>query len=201
MTLQRGAGWWCGISVLLAAGALLAHGRVSDAIDWQPLLAWSEPWRWWSAAWVHLSDLHLHANLAGTLLVALLGVASDVPVRAAMAWLIAWPLTQLGLLAQPALAHYGGLSGVLHAGVAVVAMQLMIEGPRRRRLIGVTVFAGLALKLFSETPWVGPVQHPQGIDIATVPLAHVSGAVSGGLIACALLLGAQRPRLRIGSHD
>jgi rhomboid family GlyGly-CTERM serine protease len=200
VTLRRGAGWWCGISALLAAGALLAHGRLSDAIDWQPLLAWSEPWRWWSAVWVHFSDLHLYANLAAVLLVALLGVASDVPMRAAMAWLIAWPFTQLGLLVQPALAHYGGLSGVLHAGVAVVAMQLMIEGPRRRRLLGVALCAGLALKLFSETPWVGPVQHPQGIDIATVPLAHVSGALSG-LIACALLLGTQRPLVATGSND
>jgi rhomboid family GlyGly-CTERM serine protease len=192
VTLHRGTGWWCGVSALLAAGALLAYGRVSDAIDWQPALAWSEPWRWWSAVWVHFSDLHLHANLAGALLVALLGLASDVPMRAAMAWLIAWPLTQLALVAQPGLAHYGGLSGVLHAGVAVVAMQLIIEGPRRRRLLGVALFAGVALKLLSETPWIGPVQHPQGIDIATVPLAHVTGAVSG-LVACAVLLGAQRP--------
>jgi rhomboid family GlyGly-CTERM serine protease len=201
VTLNRGAGWWCGISALLAAGAWLAYGREPGAIDWQPLLAWSEPWRWWSAAWVHLSDLHLHANLAGALLVALLGLASDVPLRAAMAWLVAWPLTQLGLLAQPALAHYGGLSGVLHAGVAVVAVQLMIEGPRRRRWLGIGLLAGLALKLISEAPWEGVVQHPQGIDVATVPFAHVSGAVSG-LLACALLLGiTQRPPGAITRHD
>jgi rhomboid family GlyGly-CTERM serine protease len=201
LTLSRGVGWWCGISVLLCAGAMIVHDRAADAIDWQPLLAWSQPWRWWSAAWVHLSDLHLQANLAGTLLVAMLGVASDVPLRAAMAWLVAWPLTQLGLLAEPALAHYGGLSGVLHAGVAVVAVQLMIEGPGRRRWIGAALLAGLAVKLISEAPWDGVVQHPQHLDIPTVPLAHVSGVVSG-LIACALLLGiTQRPPATAGRHD
>ncbi len=183
---------WCGISMLLACGALLAHNRASHAIDWQPLLAWSQPWRWWSAAWVHLSDMHLHANLAGTALVAMLGVASDVPSRAAMAWLVAWPLTHLGLLTIPALAHYGGLSGVLHAGVAVVALQLLIEGPRRRRWLGAALLGGLALKLIAEAPWEDVVQPARGLDIATVPLAHVSGAVSG-LIACLLLLGIVRP--------
>jgi rhomboid family GlyGly-CTERM serine protease len=199
VTLHRGAGWWCGVSALLVTGALIAHGRVADAIDWQPGLAWSEPWRWWSAAWVHFSDLHLRVNLAGALLVALLGFASDVPMRAAMAWLIAWPLTQLALVAQPGVAHYGGLSGVLHAGVAVVTMQLIIEGPRRRRLLGVALFAGLVLKLLSETPWLGPVQHSQGMDIPVVPLAHVTGAVSGW-VTCAVLLGARRPLATTGGN-
>lgn len=200
MRWYRGTAWWCGVSALLAIGALSAHGRASEAIDWQPGLAWSEPWRWWSAAWVHFSDLHLQANLAGALLVALLGVASGVPMRAAMAWLIAWPLTQLGLLVQPALAHYGGLSGVLHAGVAVVAVQLLIEGPPRRRWLGGALLVGLALKLLSETPWIGPVQHPQGIDIGTVPLAHVMGAAAG-CVACALLLGTQRPVAAASGND
>jgi len=200
LTLPRGAAWWCGVAALLAVGALLAHGRLSDAIDWQPALAWTQPWRLWSAAWVHFSDLHLQANLAGALLVALLGIAADVPMRAAMAWLVAWPLTQLGLLAQPALAHFGGLSGVLHAGVAVVAALLIIEGPRRRRWLGVALLAGLAIKLLTETPWGAPVQQRDGLDVAVAPLSHVTGVVSG-LVACTLLLGMQRLHPAAAAHE
>ena len=38
---------------------------------------------------------------------------------------LARPLTQLGLLMRPDLLHYGGLSGVLHAGVAAAALWLV----------------------------------------------------------------------------
>ena len=187
----RGAAAWCGVAALLAAGALLV--RFSNAgpaallaIDWQPGLVFSQPWRAWSAVWVHYSDLHLAANLAGSVLVAALGWAAPLPPRAALAWLAAWPLTQLGLLLQPALAHYGGLSGVLHAGVAVGAVQLVREGLRRRRLLGVAILSGLVLKVLLEAPWAGPLAYPPGWDIATAPLAHASGLVAG-LIASMLL--------------
>ncbi|HEX7382930.1 MAG TPA: rhombosortase, partial [Burkholderiaceae bacterium] len=133
--------------------------------------------------WVHYSALHLGANLAGCALVAALGVAARVPPRAALAWLLAWPATQLGLLLVPALGHYGGLSGVLHAGVAVVAVGLLLEGPRRRRMLGLAILAGLALKVLLEAPWAGPLAHPPGWDIATAPPAHASGLVAGTLAA------------------
>ena len=56
--------------------------------------------------------------------------------RCVAAWACAWPLTQLGLLVRPDLLHYGGLSGVLHAGAAIVALHLVWRGARLRRLIG-----------------------------------------------------------------
>ena len=69
---------------------------------------------------MHFSELHLAANLAGCVLVAALGLTARVPTRCVVAWALAWPALHLGLWVQPALTHYGGLSGVLHAGVAVV---------------------------------------------------------------------------------
>ena len=60
------------------------------------------------------------ANMLGLVVVAVLGRVAQVPAVVALAWLVSWPLLHLALLMQPALAHYGGLSGVLHAGVAVV---------------------------------------------------------------------------------
>jgi len=165
------------------AGALLAWNVDSRRIDWQPALAATQPWRALSAAFVHYSALHLGANLAGAALVGALGHAARVPLRSVIAWGVAWPLTQFGLLLQPALLHYGGLSGVLHAGVAVVAVHLVCAGSVSQRRIGVAMLAVLIVKVLSETPWAGPLRHPAGWDIAVAPLAHASGGAMGALCA------------------
>jgi rhomboid family GlyGly-CTERM serine protease len=174
---------WAGLALLLAAAAVLASRMAPTAIDWQPALASAEPWRALSAVAVHYSRLHLVANLAGAALVAALGVAAQVPARCVVAWCVAWPLTQFGLLLQPALTHYGGLSGVLHAGVAVVATELIVNAHGARRGVAVALLAGLVLKVGGESPWSAALRHPAGWDIAVAPLAHASGLVAG--VACA----------------
>jgi len=179
--------------VLAAAGALLAIAADPALLRWQPELAGAQPWRWVTAAWVHLSPLHLAANLLGTALVAALGLAAGCGHRAAGAWALAWPLTHLGLLAQPALHQYGGLSGLLHAGVAVAAWQLLRADRGRRQAIGAALAAGLLLKLLLEAPWQGPLRRVPGWDIAIAPLAHATGAAAGWL--CALACGVGRRRL------
>jgi rhomboid family GlyGly-CTERM serine protease len=184
---------WCAIAAVLSAGALLVQGTPGAALDWQPARIWTDPWRWWSAAWVHLSRLHLAANLAGAALVAGLGLVADVPMRGVVAWLAAWPLTHLALAIDPALAHYGGMSGVLHAAVAVIAVQLIFEGARARRWLGVALLAGLVVKVMMEAPWTGPVQHPPGWDIPIAPLAHATGTFIGAA-AAALLFSVARTR-------
>lgn len=169
---------WLLLAAAAAAGSLIAWFLPASTLDWQPALAFAEPWRWVTGAFVHWSPLHLAANLAGAAVLAAFGHAAALPRRAALAWALAWPATQGALLAQPALAHYGGLSGVLHAGVAVVAVHLLPR-PGRARWIGGAVLAGLALKLLLERPWAGPLAHPAGWDIAVAPLAHAAGAVAG----------------------
>ncbi|RVT52474.1 rhombosortase [Rubrivivax albus] len=180
---------WLSLCALAAAGACIAWLAPAMALDWQPAQVTAEPWRLWTAAFVHWSPLHLAANLAGCAVLAALGAAAALPWRAALAWGLAWPLTHAALLAQPALAHYGGLSGVLHAGVAVVAVAL-IARQGRERAIGAAIAFGLLAKLLLERPWAGPLAHPAGWDIAVAPLAHAAGAMAGTL--CALVLGLGR---------
>ncbi|MEP7056833.1 MAG: rhombosortase [Caldimonas sp.] len=183
---------WAGLAALLATAAIVLSGIDATALDWQPALALREPWRAFSAVAVHYSALHLAANLAGTALVAALGVAARVPARMVGAWACAWPLTQLGLLARPDLLHYGGLSGVLHAGAAVVATHLLLRGPPARRLIGAALAAGLVVKVFGEAPWGSPLRISTDWDFATAPLAHASGLVAG--VVCALVAAVSRRR-------
>lgn len=180
----RSRAWWA-VALALVAGSLAMGFADASRFDWQPGLAWQQPWRWWSAAWVHWSQAHLAANLLGTLLVALLGWRAGCGRSDAVAWFAAWPLTQLALLAQPALLRYGGLSGVLHAGIVVAAFALLLSGRGARRALGAAIVAGVVLKLLLEQPWQGPLQIRPGWDIAIAPAAHVSGALAGAVSAAA----------------
>lgn len=186
---------WLGVGLLLVVPSLLIAlrpGLARMALAWVPALVWSEPWRWWSAAWVHLSTRHLLANLAGAALLLLLGWVARLPREAAWAWALAWPLTHLGLLLAPDLLRYSGLSGVLHAGVAVAAVALVREAALRRdRVLGALLLAGLCAKVLGERAWAHTLVTPPGWDIAVAPLAHASGTVCGALAA--LLLVRSRP--------
>ena len=178
---------WAALAVLLVLGSLLAWAAPATLLDWQPAQAGTEPWRAWSAAFVHWSALHLGANLGAAAAVAAFGWAAGMPPRATLAWAAAWPLAHLGLLLRPELAHYGGLSGVLHGGVAVAVLWLLVRGRGRRRTIGGLIGVGLAAKLLLEEPWGPALRHAAGWDIALAPLAHATGALAG-LLCAALAL-------------
>jgi rhomboid family GlyGly-CTERM serine protease len=182
-------GWWS-VAAALALGSVAALWVDVQRLDWQPGLAWTQPWRWWSGAWVHWSLGHLGANLAGTALIAALGARARADRADAWAWLAAWPLTQLGLLLQPSLLHYGGLSGVLHAGVVIAALGLVQREAGLRCAVGALILGGVALKVGLEQPWQGGLRHAAGWDLAIAPAAHLSGAVTG--LVCGLAAAAWR---------
>jgi rhomboid family GlyGly-CTERM serine protease len=187
---------WAAVSIGLALAALALWPAPREALDWQPALALMQPWRLWTAALVHLSPLHLLANLLGCAVVATFGLVAGVPRSAIWAWLAAWPLTHAALALQPQLLHYGGLSGLLHAGVAVVALHVAWRDNGQRRVIGGAVLVGLAAKLLLEQAWLGPTQAAPGWDIRIAPLAHLSGTLAG-LLCSALaqaLVSASRRR-------
>ncbi|MBL8326907.1 MAG: rhombosortase [Rubrivivax sp.] len=188
----------------LAAGSVIAWWLPAAALDWQPEAALAQPWRLVTAAWVHWSPLHLGANLAAAVVVAALGCAARLPAAAALAWALAWPLTHAGLWAQPALARYGGASGVLHAAVAVAACWLVATRRGPARGVGGAIAAGLAAKVLLEQPWRGPLAHAAGWDIAVAPWAHASGAlagVAGALMVAGLSGWMSRPGWRGQSRD
>lgn len=182
------------LALALATGSLLVWVQpvaVQAALQWRPELAWREPWRAFTSALLHWSPQHLIANLAGCAVVGLLGLAARLSWREALAWLLAWPLTQFGLLIEPGLDRFGGLSGVLHAGVAVavVAMLRMRAAHGRERVIGLLIGIGLLAKVAAERPLSGPpLRHWDGWNIAIAPLAHLTGVVAGVICAVAVTL-------------
>lgn len=180
---------WAALAAVLALASVLALWLPASWLDWQPDLAVHEPWRSFTAAFVHWSDQHLVANLFAAAVVGAYGWAAQVPRALTLAWLASWPLSHAMLLVRPELAHYGGLSGMLHGGVAITCLWLLTHDRGGRRVVGGLVTLGLFIKLTTETPWGPALQHPQEWDIAVVPLAHTTGALAGFVCgALALLL-------------
>ena len=179
---------WGLVAALLCGFALVGWSLPRESLDWQPALAFTQPWRAFTAVAVHYNGIHLAGTLAGAVLTGALGVAAQVPARLVWAWLVAWPLTQFGLLIKPELLHYGGASGVVHAGVAAVIVCLLIRGPRAQRLIGAAMLIGILIKVLGETPWGPALRHPEGWGIAVAPIAHATGALAGAVCALIALL-------------
>jgi rhomboid family GlyGly-CTERM serine protease len=171
---------WLALCAAFAALSLLAWPFPREALDWQPSLAASQPWRTLTAAFVHWTPIHLAANLAGCAVLALLGHRAALGQSEALAGLIALPLTQLALLLRPDLQRYAGLSGELHALVAIAALTL-ISRAGRERLIGAAIAVGLAIKLVFEHPLGPALRATEGFDFMVAPAAHLSGVLAGAL--------------------
>lgn len=182
---RAGPALWVGAALLLSLPALVTGPGAAPAIDWQPAHAWDEPWRLWSAAWVHLNARHLAGNLVGTTLVAALGWVARVPPRATLAWMLAWPLTHCALALGSPPAHYGGLSGVLHAGVVIAADGLWRgvapDTTATARRIGLALLAGTVLKVLLEAPFSATPPWSPWLGITVAPMAHAGGVAAGWL--------------------
>lgn len=137
-------------------------------------------WTWWTSAWLHGSQLHLSRNLIALGLIALLGAVTRASALSAAIWCMVWPLTQLGMVIQsPPLQSYIGLSGVLHGGVAVMAMQQIVDTQSTYlKQIGWFIAIGLSLKIIMENPWSQPITHPNGSDIAVATWGHLTGYIA-----------------------
>lgn len=184
------------LSQRAASGIALADSPLLAQLDWRVPQWQTQPWRLWTAALVHWSDAHLGVNLLGCVALLAWGNAAALGRRQTLAWLLAWPLTHLLLGTDPSLTRYGGLSGLLHAGVAVGAWALVWHSLGRRRLVGALVLAGLVLKQVTEVPmlahWFGlePLALARALPGApqfqVASYAHWCGVLAGVLCAAAV---------------
>ena len=176
-----------------------------DQLDPQPIASW------WATAWLHGSSPHLWRNVAGTGLLALLGWLMRPAPRAALAWGLAWPLTHVGMLLEPTLSSYVGLSGVLHAGLVCLAlppaMTLWRRRPadrtapkRRDAWVGLALLVALAWKIPLENPWAHGLMASASSAINVAPWAHFSGCMAGALATMSVALLCRRPDLT-PTHD
>lgn len=183
---------WLSLCVLHAVASMLVWWA-GDAWAWE--LTWradtwlSRPWTLWTTAWVHINTPHLIGNQLAVGALAAAAWLMRPHAGASLAWLVAWPLLPPMLLWWPQVGYYVGLSGLVHAAVAVLAMHLVLGEmciPKARRW-GWMLLTGLAAKLLIERAWLWPVVWHDAADMSIVQVAHLSGAALGAVLALGLL--------------
>ncbi|MBX3608423.1 MAG: hypothetical protein KF871_00890 [Hydrogenophaga sp.] len=180
------------------------HGVLSMLLWWarEPvvqLLIWRadgwllQPWTLLTSAWVHLSTPHLIGNQLALGALTAAGWVLRPPTSATWAWGLSWPLTQLSLDLWPQVGYAVGLSGVLHAGLMVLAMHLLLGPmPRPLRTWGAGLALGVLVKLFIEHAWGQPVVWDPSDEMSIVQAAHLSGAFWGAMLGALSALRAWR---------
>ncbi|MET4578270.1 rhomboid family intramembrane serine protease [Ottowia thiooxydans] len=174
----------CTLLVLASAGLWIAavKGVVSpQLLAWQPALWKSAPWTLWTAPLEHFVFAHALANNLALVLLAVLGSLVSAQPRDALALLLAWPLSTLGLLLWPEVGGYYGLSGLVHAAAAVLTLRALSSSATSR--IGQWMAIGLLLKLALEHGWAMPVGFESSWGFNVVFAAHLTGAVAGSAMA------------------
>ena len=176
---------WPGLCLALGLGSLYAWsgGRqvllLWHATDWT-----HHPWQLWTASLAHLSAAHLLINLGALLAMAVLGLFLQAGRGAVAACLLAWPLGTLALSLWPEVTYYGGLSGLLMAMLAVLAVHAI--GQPDTRATGAGLLIVLALKLLTEHGWNQPLAFDPRWGFNVVYAAHLTGALTGALCAAAI---------------
>ena len=192
-------------------GATLATAPLTNALDWQAALGLRQPWRLWTCAWVHWSATHLLVNAVGAIVVAFVGWRARLPAAAALAWFAAWPITQLAMATlgsdrvAAVMPHYGGLSGVLHAGVVVLGLSLAwpvvracirVPAAPSRRDIGFLATRASAIEpsRITEGPWaMTEMGAPTVLPVSTLdqppPVARVERPLRERWIGVAIVAG------------
>ncbi|RYX94567.1 MAG: rhomboid family intramembrane serine protease [Comamonadaceae bacterium] len=175
-------------ALALASVAAWFMGPAAAGLQWDVSSWLHRPWTLWTSAVVHLSAGHLLANLLALGALAILGAALRVGRPAALALLAAWPLGTLALTAWPQVKQYSGLSGLIHAAVAILWAHAAIT--RKAWPLSFVVFAGVLFKLLTEHAWKTPIAFDPAWGFNVVYAAHLSGALAGaasGLLAAAWL--------------
>ncbi|MBD3893132.1 rhomboid family intramembrane serine protease [Hydrogenophaga sp.] len=180
-------GWhgWLALCLLHAGASLLVWflgAGAADALSWRADDWTRQPWTLWSSAWVHLSASHLIGNLMSLGALAAFGWLARPCGPSSLAWLLAWPLTQASLLLWPQIDYAVGLSGLLHAAVAVLGLQLLCQRQALAQRWGLLLALGLLLKLALERGWTYPLAWLADGDMTVVRAAHLSGAFWGGAL-------------------
>ena len=117
---------------------------------------------------------------------AMLGASVDAGRADSQALLLSVPLGTLMLALFPQVPAFWGLSGVVHAGAAVLALRAL--GAPTTRWLGLWLAGGLMVKLALEHACEVPFAFDAGWAHNVVFAAHLTGAAAG--LMAALMLNA-----------
>ena len=185
--------WLCAGLILASLALWLTPLAWQAGLHWRAQSWMAQPWMLWTASLVHINAGHLVANVLALAAVAALGVLLHMPARAALALALAWPLATLGLVWWPAIGDFCGISGLIHAAIAVVIAQTAIKSIANTGFW--LLLTGLLAKLWSEHAWSQPWAMDTDAGFAVVTAAHLTGALAGA--GTVVLLEALRALCRV----
>lgn len=179
----------------LAAGALIlllqSVPALAPLLEYRRSVVLAEPWRLLTAHLVHVNWTHALVNAGAWLLLArLLAPVLDVR-RQLLSLLVGAVFISLALaLWHPSIQWYRGASGALHAlffagATAACCRPLFVRRPRSAR-VPLALLAGGWIKVALEQPVGSATPYAEWLASATVPQAHLLGAIAGTLLGLLL---------------
>jgi len=188
---MKGSRTWlvlCGLHGVASSVLWWVRDSSLQVLTWQAESVWQMPWTLWSSAWVHMNPPHLiFSQMALGMLTALAWVLRP-PLISTLAWLFSWPLAQACLIFWPQIGYAAGLAGLMHAGVAVLAVHLLTGVLRvhKGRRWGSLLLLALLVKLGMERAWTFPVVWDAGTELSVVQAMHLTSALWGAATALVL---------------
>jgi len=175
------------LTLLLLQAMSVALPALAPALEYRVAALTTEPWRVLSGHLVHINWPHALINAVAWVIVARLFAQELAPARQLCVVLVAALVVGLGLaLVWRQIEWYRGFSGVLHAlfFAGATAWLLQAYAARATRNPGAlwlpaALAAGGWIKVWMEQPAAGTTPFAEWLGAATVPQAHLLGAVCG----------------------
>jgi rhomboid family GlyGly-CTERM serine protease len=198
---ENGGLIWGGMCTVLAVACVavwLLPVELQIGLRWQANSWQQQPWQIWTGSLAHLSDPHLFVNLLALLCLAIIGAHLGCGRDEVLAALIAWPLSNLGLLIWPQVQFYAGFSGLNHALAFVICAQSAMKFIVKREfsMIAFLLFWLLLVKIIFEAPWSEPLQADVSWGFTVVQAGHLTGMLAA-LTAAALVYSARFFRIDV----
>ena len=155
-----------------------------DHLIYRHDLFFSQPWRWWTAHWVHVGWIHYVLNVLA--LMCLPFLFPQINKKALLGLLIVLPpfLSLSFYYFYPEIYAYAGLSGILHGLFVFSALMSLKE--KSERHFALIILLGIILKLVWEH-FFGALQTQQLIGHPVLTQAHLLGVIYGSLAAALCL--------------
>lgn len=178
------------LGLVIIQALLAVFEAAGPALEYQRAALAASPWRIVTAHFVHINTPHVVVNAAAWFVVARLFATELPPVRQIAVIIVASLAIGLGLAwCWPEIAWYRGFSGVLHAlffaGAAAWLVSALARSTERtvaKLWLPLALCVGGWIKVLWEQPAGGATPFAAWLDAATVPQAHLVGALCGTLL-------------------
>ncbi|ANF82555.1 rhombosortase [Acinetobacter sp. NCu2D-2] len=172
------------IAVVVSISACLQIFK-DTFIYWQDYIL-SEPWRLWTAHWVHVGWIHYFLNILAFACLPFIFPRVSVAHFIAL-FLIIPPLVSLSFYYYLTdIGAYAGLSGLLHGAYAAVACVHLLY--KRERQFAAGVLFLIFVKLIWENT-IGSTGTAQLIGTPVLVEAHLLGVIWGIVVAIVYIAG------------